>query len=109
MRLLEPYKAYNFRDKDPVIDELRTMVTDEYGRLDGKALKDIELSGGPRVNTMRGWFFKDTRRPQSAGVESAGRAMGWYRPWQKMPPALAKVAKAGKLNKAKRNGHGGAR
>jgi hypothetical protein len=82
---LRLYKAYNFRDKDPVIDQLRTMAEDTYGvKVNGKSLKQIEKGGGPSAACMRAWFFGTTRRPQNPTIEAAGRAMGFQRVWQRM-------------------------
>lgn len=79
------YKSYVFRDKDPAIDALRTLVQDESGgRLSSKSLTSIEVSGGPKAGTMRNWFFGKTRRPQNATMEAAGRAIGFQRQWVKM-------------------------
>jgi hypothetical protein len=78
------YKSYVFRDKDPVIDELRTLVKDKYGNLGNKAFTAIHQDGGPTTTCMSGWFFGTTRRPQSATVEAAGRAIGYKRIWQRM-------------------------
>ena len=85
MRTLHIYKAYNFRTKDPVIDELRTLMQDEFGSVKHKALAEVHDEGGPATTTMRNWFHGKTRRPTSAAVEAAGRAIGWKRQWVKMP------------------------
>lgn len=78
------YKAYLFRSKDPAIDELRTVVEDHFGhRVTRKDLKEIEEGGGPKTNTMGGWFFGKTRRPQNPTLEAAGRALGYRRKWVK--------------------------
>lgn len=96
--------AYLFRTKDPVIDELRTLIQDEYGgKLNRKVLKDIEDKGGAKANTSAGWFFKAVRKPQNPGIESTGRAIGYHRPWRKMTLAdRAAYVKAGRM----KNGHG---
>lgn len=80
------YGSYMFRSKEPVIDELRTLISDANGgeKLTGKQLTRIERDGGPTASAMRGWFFGKTRRPQSAAVEAAGRALGFKRVWQRM-------------------------
>jgi hypothetical protein len=79
------YQSYMFRHKDPVIDELRTMVQDEFaGKCNGKVLAQIESQGGPSAKTMQAWFFGKTRRPQNPTVEAAGRAIGYQRVWRKM-------------------------
>lgn len=81
---LPTYKSYVFKDKDPVIDQLRTLVQDEFKSLDYAALNKIHEGGGPTVSCMAGWFFGDTRRPQSPTIEAAGRSIGYHRVWQKM-------------------------
>jgi hypothetical protein len=79
------YSAYLFKQKEPAIDELRTIVEDHFGhRVSGKDLRKIEEAGGPSTAAMSGWFFGKTRRPQSATLEAAGRAIGWRRTWVKM-------------------------
>lgn len=82
---MKTYKAYLFRNKDPVIDELRTLVENVYGeRVNHKALADMERNGGPTASCMRGWFFGKTQRPQNPTVEAAGRSFGYRRNWVKM-------------------------
>jgi hypothetical protein len=60
---------YRFRNKDPIIDVLRTLVQ-SYAEIEGvtfaKALKAIERDSndGLKENTMRGWFYGETRYPQ---------------------------------------------
>lgn len=80
------YKAYNFRTKDPVIDELRTIVQDHFKtrKLTGKLFKRMEEAGGPAAGTIYNWFSGDTLRPQSAALEAAGRSIGFERVWRKM-------------------------
>lgn len=82
---MKTYSAYRFRTKDPVIDELRTLVEDHFGaRVRFKHLAAIERDGGPSTAAMSNWFFGKTLRPQSASVEATGRAIGWQRKWVKM-------------------------
>ena len=79
------YGAYLFRSKDPCIDELRTLVEDHFGRrVNSKDLGSVKEAGGPSTGTMGAWFFGKTRRPQSATLEAAGRAIGFKRQWVKM-------------------------
>lgn len=79
------YQSYMFKTKDPVIDELRSLVEQTFGkRVAGDSLKHIEEAGGPSTSCMRAWFFGKTRRPQNPTIEAAGRAMGFMRVWQKM-------------------------
>jgi len=79
------YKSYVFKDKDPAIDELRTIVERHFGhRVTGSDLAEIEKDGGPSIGCMRGWFFRDTKRPQNPTLEAAGRAIGYERVWRRM-------------------------
>ncbi len=79
------YKSYVFRDKDPVIDQLRTMAEDYYGtKITGKSIRQISEAGGPSEACMRAWFFGKTQRPQNPTIEAAGRAMGYRRVWEKV-------------------------
>jgi hypothetical protein len=83
------YKSYMFRDKDPEIDRLRTIIQNASGginKLNNKALTNVEQQGGPTVACMRGWFFGATKRPQNATLEAAGRALGYRRHWVKRKP-----------------------
>jgi hypothetical protein len=79
------YKSYVFKDKDPAIDELRSLVERHYGhRVTGKDLADITEEGGPSTACMRAWFFGKTLRPTNPTLEAAGRAMGYERVWRRM-------------------------
>jgi len=82
MRLL---RAYMFRNKDPVIDELRTVIQDQTGdrQLKSHTLRTIAEDGGPTLACMQGWFRGETKRPQNATIEAAGRALGFRRMWIK--------------------------
>lgn len=84
-RTIGTYRAYNFRAKDPVIDELRTIVEDHFGRrVNGGDLRNIAEGGGPTVGCMRGWFFGTVKRPTNPTIEAAGRSIGFERVWRKM-------------------------
>jgi hypothetical protein len=79
------YGAYRFTSKDPEIDMVRTLVEDHFGRrVNRKDLVAIKEAGGPLANTMVGWFFGKTKRPQSASLEAAGRSLGYMRKWVKI-------------------------
>lgn len=82
---LRLYKSYMFKSKDPVIDELRTIFEDHFGaRVNHHNMKEVEENGGPSVSCMVGWWKGETKRPTSATVEAAGRAMGFQRVWRRM-------------------------
>ncbi len=66
------YKSYNFIDKDPIIDEVRTIlekekVTHTY----------IEDRSGVTTQTLRNWFSGSTKKPQTATVRAVLRAIGY--------------------------------
>jgi hypothetical protein len=70
--VLKPYKSYNFRDKDPVIDRLRTIVADE-----GASYLQIHEASGVSLSTMYNWFSGPTRRPTHAAVAAVAGALGY--------------------------------
>jgi len=78
-RTLNVYKSYSFRTKDPVIDELRTMVEDQ-----GAKYAELHEQSGVSTTCLYGWFRGKTMRPQSATVEAVGRALGFRRTWVAM-------------------------
>ena len=80
------YQSYLFTTKDPVIDEMRTIVQRELGnaKMTRKSLEVIEANGGPKANTVGNWFFGKVKRPQNASIEATGRALGYKREWVKM-------------------------
>ena len=60
------YKSYNFvNDKDPVIDEMRTLLQDA-----GMSYSDVEEAGGPKRGTLYNWFHKNVRRPQHGSIKA---------------------------------------
>lgn len=68
------YNSYSFVDKDPVIDELRTVIQDE-----GASFTFIENSSGVSGQTIRNWFDGKTKRPQNASIEAVVRCLGYER------------------------------
>ena len=66
------YKSYNFVDKDPIIDEIRTIVQDS-----GSTYKQIHEDSGVSTATLSAWFAGDTRRPQAASINAVLRALGY--------------------------------
>lgn len=76
MTTIRLYSSYSFTNKDPVIDEMRTIVKDS-----GLSYEEIRARSGVSPGTLAGWFDKKTRKPQSATVEAVGRACGMQRKW----------------------------
>jgi len=65
------YITYSFRDKDPVIDQLRTAC-----ELDGRHWKEIAAAAGVSPSTIYNWFQGDTLRPRFSTVMAIARALG---------------------------------
>lgn len=70
--MLKIYKSYSFKDKDPVIDRLRTIIADE-----GKAHGEICHESGVSLSTLHNWFSGPTRRPTYACVAAVAATMGY--------------------------------
>jgi len=77
------YKSYMFTNKDPAIDELRTVMADEYGtrNFTSPMFEAVHIQGGPTKQTIHNWFYGEVRRPSNASLEAAGRALGKKRVW----------------------------
>jgi hypothetical protein len=69
-------RSYMFRDKDPIKDELQTMLQDigMFGDLD-----TVAVLANVSKQTVQNLFFGETRRPQNATVEGIVRSMGYER------------------------------
>ena len=66
------YGTYNFIDKDPIIYELRDLIEKS-----GVSHAEIERRSGVCVNTLVGWFYGNTKRPQHATIRAVMRAIGY--------------------------------
>ena len=65
------YKSYSFVDKDPIIDEVRTVFQDA-----GVTKQWIEENSGVTAQTLHHWFEGKTRKPQAATINAVLRALG---------------------------------
>jgi transcriptional regulator with XRE-family HTH domain len=63
------YKSYQFVDKDPIIDYLRTVIADY-----DKSLKQLSLDSGVNQNTIAKWLYGETKRPQAASLNAVLRS-----------------------------------
>lgn len=70
-RTIQVYRTYNFRDKDPIIDRVRTAVQDSK-----KSYSDLRDDCGISTSTLSNWFGGKTRRPQFCTVMAVLRACG---------------------------------
>ena len=75
------YKTYLFRDKDPKIDQLRTIVQDA-----GLSYREIEDRSGVKAQTLNNWFHKETKRPRFCSLQAVGRACGKSLEWVDYDP-----------------------
>jgi hypothetical protein len=64
------YRTYNFVNKDPVIDKVRTVLQDEglYAKKKRGMLHDLT---GVSLSTFDGWFEGDTGDPRHTTIMSA--------------------------------------
>jgi hypothetical protein len=69
---MSTYKSYAFKDKDPIIDTVRTVIEDS-----GASYRWIELHSGVTANTLNNWFHGSTKRPQTATVIAVLRSLGF--------------------------------
>lgn len=83
--LIHSYISYNFVDKDPEVDRLRTVVGNTPYAI-------VSACSGVSETTLRNWFLGKTRKPQNASIEAVGRAMGMKREWVPMTGAEGKRA-----------------
>jgi DNA-binding phage protein len=96
---MKKYTMYVFKERDPIIEELRSVVADS-----GLRYKQIAETG-VSTSTLYSWFKKKkTRRPQFATISNVALACGAQgikfvdgRPVFIMPPrARLKVVAGGK-------------
>lgn len=66
------YRSYSFKDKDPVIDRIRTMVKDE-----GLSYGEIHVISGVSDTTLRNWFDGETKKPQYATIAAVTSSLGY--------------------------------
>jgi DNA-binding phage protein len=69
-RTLAVYKSYNFIDKDPVIDYVRTLVQNNGG------VYAVAEASGVAYTTINNWIQGRTKRPQFATVAAVLLACG---------------------------------
>jgi len=70
--VLRAYRSYNFKDKDPCIDESRTAIRDS-----GMSYSEVSEASGVSVSTLYHWFHGTTLRPSHAAHMAVIRACGY--------------------------------
>lgn len=111
MAELRLHRTYRFRDKDPVIDEIRTLVKDE-GLM--KKLNIVSQLSGVATSTLDNWFDGDTVSPINRTIMAVTTSLGYRRSWTKdgrkwdLDKELRKAAAWDRLHNkaAKTNGQG---
>lgn len=83
MAKISIYRTYQFVDKDPIIDKVKTMIQDE--RLFGQLGTVGELSG-VSTSTLNNWFHGPTKRPQHATVAAVSSSLGYEMGFKKIKP-----------------------
>jgi len=66
------YRTYMFKDKDPIIDKLRTVVKES-----GETYEAIHATCGVTTGTLYNWFKGGTLRPQFATLMAVARALDY--------------------------------
>lgn len=74
------YRTYQFVDKDPVIDQIKTMLEDN-GLLQKQKIVH-ELSGVSQ-STLHNWFKGGTKRPQHATIAAVSSSLGYEMEFRK--------------------------
>src|SRR6478752_8250721 len=69
---LKLLKSYNFTDKDPVIDKMRSPVKQSE-----LSYAQISEKSGVSASTIYNWFEGTTKRPQYATVVAVMRVLGY--------------------------------
>jgi hypothetical protein len=68
------YRTYNYIDKNPVIDKVRTLIQDE-GLI--KKLGTVHEISGVSTSTLDNWFNGTTRSPQHATIAAVITSLGY--------------------------------
>ena len=66
------YKSYSFVDKDPIIDEIRTIYQSS-----GMSYENVHENSGVSTGTLYAWFEGKTKKPQAATINAVLRSMGF--------------------------------
>lgn len=82
---LHLYNSYNFVDKDPVIDKVRTIIKRE-----GLKHSEIEKLSGVSAQTLHNWFEGQTKKPQYCTIMAVVSALGYKQMFVKRGTKIAK-------------------
>lgn len=71
---IRTYRTYNYIDKNPVIDKVRTLIQDE-GLI--KKLPVVHEISGVSTSTLDNWFNGKTRSPQHSTICAVITSLGY--------------------------------
>ena len=74
------YRTYRYRDKNPVIDKIRTIVQDE-GLF--KKLEVLHQLSGVSRTTLDNWFHGETKNPQHHTIAAVVTSLGYEETFQR--------------------------
>ena len=66
------YKSYVFKDKDPIIDVIRTVIQES-----GDSYQAVSDTSGVSVSAINGWLNGATMRPQFCTANAVLRSRGY--------------------------------
>lgn len=69
-------RGYNFIDKHPVIDHIRTWIQDAH-----MPMAELSRRSGVTPMTIRKWLDGRTRKPQAPTLEAVGKVFGKKLKW----------------------------
>jgi hypothetical protein len=72
MSYFKPYRSYNFKDKDPIIDQIHTLIDDS-----GLSIYDVSALSGVSYSAIYNWLYGDTMRPNHASTAAVIGGMGF--------------------------------
>lgn len=75
-RFIMRYRGYNYINKNPVIDKVKTILQDE-GLYSKKQRSTLHKLTGVAVGTFDGWFEGDTRNPQHGTIMATLGGIGY--------------------------------
>src|SRR5882757_8299050 len=70
--ILHLYRSYNFVNKDPVIDGIRTMIQDE-----GLKQNQVHVLSGVAPTTLHNWLDGATRQPRFSTIAAVAASLGY--------------------------------
>lgn len=100
-------RDYRFMDKDPVKDELQTVLQD-VGLFSRQKLKQVAILANRAPATLDNLFFGSTKRPQNATIAAILEGIGYERVMRQvrkiedLDAELKEARAANKAHKAKK-------